>query len=271
MRYLADGYPDLEAMGVAYYTAHQERSSRVPEILTCIEGLINTSVGLRTACVVGCGPNPHSVQEMAARGYATVGVEPVPGSAEAAAAALGQAATVLVGSAERVPLPDGSQRIVLYESVLEHVDSPSGALAEAYRILCGDGVAFIRTTNRHRLSLTGQDQEYNVRFYNWFPGLVKECYVFRHLHYDPRLANYTPRPAVHWFTYADLCRLGRNAGFSRFYSPLDCGWVSATGKKRLVFNRWMLDAIRRYPWLRALALTQLGDSIFMVKTRARAS
>jgi hypothetical protein len=156
---------------------------------------------------------------------------------------------------------------LILESVLEHIDSPSQALSEAYRVLTSDGVAFISTTNRLRVSLTGQNPEFNVRFFNWFPALVQECYVFRHLHYDPALANYTPRPAVHWFTYADLCALGRSAGFSHFYSCVDFVGIPASGRRRLVFNTTVQRAIRRLPWLRALALTQLGDSVFMVKSR----
>ena len=45
--------------------------------------------------------------------------------------------------------------------------------------------------------------------------------MFQMLHYEPQLANYNARPAVHWFSFPDLCRLGREAGFAQFYSPLD--------------------------------------------------
>ena len=89
------------------------------------------------------------------------------------------------------------------------------------RVLVPGGIVFVQTTNRLRISLTGANGEYNVRYYNWLPRLVKESYVFLHLHYRPSLANYTERPAVHWFSYTDLCALGREVGFAQFYSPLD--------------------------------------------------
>ena len=44
--------------------------------------------------------------------------------------------------------------------------------------------------------------------------------MFHHLHYNPSLANFSLRPAVHWWTYADLCRAGREAGFAQFYTRI---------------------------------------------------
>jgi hypothetical protein len=83
------------------------------------------------------------------------------------------------------------------------------------------GVLFIRTTNRSRFSFTGVNWEFTTRFYNWFPRIVKESYIFTQLHYKPELARYSPGPAAHWFNFSDLCRHGREVGFSRFYSPYD--------------------------------------------------
>ena len=87
-----------------------------------------------------------------------------------------------------------------------------------YRTLRPGGTLYLTTVNRHRI---GPNNEFNVPLYNWMPRLVKECYVYRHLHYDPRLANYSPRPAVHWWSYADLCEIGRMAGFAEFYCVFD--------------------------------------------------
>jgi hypothetical protein len=59
--------------------------------------------------------------------------------------------------------------------------------------------------------------------------------------------------------------LGRAAGFGYFYSLLDLvgpdsPWVAGSRLRRL-----LLERVRYHPWLRALALTQAGASIFMVK------
>src|SRR5262249_11942767 len=153
--------------------------------------------------------------------------------------------------------------LVLCENVLEHVDSPRAALDEMHRVLRPGGIAFVTTTNRLRLSL--HNSEFNVRFFNWLPSLVRESYVFQHLHYQPSLANQSLRPAVHWFTFAELCRLGRESGFGQFYSPLDLfgeDEAFATGKG---WKRVLVKRLQGNPWLRALALTQMGHDIVMLK------
>ena len=154
------------------------------------------------------------------------------------------------------------------ESLLEHVDSPVIVLSEAFRVLEPGGVLYISTTNRLWLD----QREYRVPFFQWFPDLVKESYVFKHLHYNPRLANYFPRPAVHWFTYAGLCKIGRSAGFALFYSPLDLidadfPWLKKKRSITRMIFKYILkpQVLGNHPWLRSLALKQAGGHIFMLK------
>jgi ubiquinone/menaquinone biosynthesis C-methylase UbiE len=265
-RKLAEGYPDLERRGVEWHTeGHDPQPESTPAIVQCLERLIDLSTGSRAMLVVGCGPRPHAIRELDAMGYAVVGVEPVAGLCEAARAFLGGPDRVLRGSAERLPVPSGSQRVVVMTSVLEHVDSPPQTLAESYRVLQPGGVLFVYTTNRWKFSWRGFNGEYRVPFFNWFPAVVKESYVFHHLHYDPTLANYNPRPAFHWFTYPELCALGRGAGFGHFYSMLDLIDPASPLIARRPLRRFLLNRVRFHPWLRGLALTQAGGSIFMVK------
>ena len=84
-------------------------------------------------------------------GFNVVGVEPVPGFVAAARAYLDDETAVLDGHAEALPNESGSQDVVFMESVLEHVESVGRSLREAYRVLAPGGVAYISTTNRHRL------------------------------------------------------------------------------------------------------------------------
>ena len=156
---------------------------------------------------------------------------------------------------------------MLLDSVLEHVDSAEQTLKEIFRVLRPGGVCFIATTNRLRFSLVGYNGEFRTPFYNWFPRLLKESYVFQHLHYKPTLANFTPRPAVHWFTFSDLCRLGRQAGFAQFYSPIDLMQPDDPRFARGVIRRLLrplLSVVKHSPLLRSLVLSQFG-SIYMWK------
>jgi len=269
-RYLSDGYPDLEQTGSDYFIHAQPEEAGVSELLLCLSTLIDVSLEPKTVAVIGCGPKPLAVMEWLHRGFDAHGVEPVPGSAAAAAKFLGISGRVLRGTAEQLPFEDGSQRIVVLDTVLEHVDSVPKTMSEAYRVLAPGGVLYVYTTNRHRFSLTGANGEYRARFFNWFPRVVKESYVFKHLHFDPTLANYSPRPAVHWFTYSDLCQMGRDAGFAHFYSRLDLLPLDAPSIKRSAFRTLALRAFAagmRNPWLRGVALLQYGNSIFMLKRK----
>lgn len=234
------------------------------DLLACVDQLVDTGVLGRTAAVIGCGPQPVTVRALAQTGYASVGVEPVEESVRQAAAYLEGVARVVPGTAERMPLEDGSQALVLLENVLEHVDSVPASLAECHRILKPGGVLFIRTTNRLRFCWTGINWEFTTRFYNWFPRMVRESYVFTQLHYRPGLAHYSPRPAVHWFSFPDLCDAGRGVGFARFYSPYDLLYLarrSATPSWLFRLRHWR----RRHPWIRALAVSQMDGDIFMWK------
>jgi ubiquinone/menaquinone biosynthesis C-methylase UbiE len=269
-RRLIQGYPDLATRSLEWYQSsvaqRPDDAPRMQTVLRCLDRLIDLRPG-RNILVVGCGPQPEPMRVLREIGFNVVGVEPDPQFVAAARRHLGDEGAVLDGSAENLPNASESQDVVVLESVLEHVDSVGRSLAEAQRVLVPGGVAYITTTNRHQLG--GHRAEFNVPFYPWLPNVVKESYVFRHLHFDPRLANFTERPAVHWFTFAELCQLGRDAGFFQFYSHLDLKTreqsnFSGSDRARRLKAKALVH-VQRNPWLRSLALSQRGGIIFMVK------
>ena len=216
--------------------------------------------GLQDVVVVGCGPRPHMLKVLLDRGYRAIGIEPMASFVEAADRYLGTSGKVLRGTAERLPLADASQDLVYCNSVLEHVDSPLQSLTEMQRVLRPGGIAFVITTNRYRFSLRGDNGEYSVPFFNWLPEVVKESFVFHHLHYRPELASYSERPAVHWYSFSDLCRIGRDAGFFQFYSTLDLVSPTDPTVAPSPLKRFVLPRVQQSPWLRAAVLwgTALG-------------
>jgi SAM-dependent methyltransferase len=267
-RRLSEGHPDLLQHALDVYVrgaqARADERPRIDQILRDLEAIADLTLP-KTITVVGCGPYPTTVAVLRDKGFDVLGVEPVASFVDAAKEYLSGCCVVLHAGAEEIPLDDESQDVVFLESVLEHVDSPRRSLEEVYRILRSGGVAFITTTNRY--SLRPVKAEFNIPYYQWLPALLKESYVFFHLHYRPSLANFTQRPAVHWFSFSDLCAIGRDAGFAQFYSHLDLrreeylrgrGW-----KLRLRVS--LLNAIQTRPLVRTLALTQRGGEIFMLK------
>lgn len=266
-RLMADGHPVLATAHLEWYVTNLENlpdeSARNSRMITYLGRVVDLSPP-KDLLVIGCGPRPTLIKQLRESGYRVTGVEPLPTYLEAAREYLG-GADILQGSAEALPVPDARYDLVLCESVLEHVDSPRLALDEMHRALRPGRIAFVTTTNRLRFSLVGNAGEFNVRFFNWFPRLVRESYAFRHLHYDPTLANFTLRPAVHWFTYSRLCELGRESGFAQFYSPLDLLKKDDPVIAQRWWRRALLRSLQRSPWLRALALTQVGHGIVMLK------
>lgn len=236
----------------------------VDKLLDCVNLLMDSDRLGKKAVVIGCGPKPDTIRELSDAGYRVFGIEPLDDGIRQAREYLKGTAEVLKGKAEKIPLETDSQSLILMENVLEHVDSVPVTLSEAYRVIQPGGLLFVRTTNRLRFSMTGINWEFTTRFYNWFPQAVKESYVFTQLHYRPELAHYSPSPAVHWFSFSDLCKSGRAAGFARFYSPYDLLYLkqrASTNPIRFRFRHWC----HKQPWLRAIAISQMFGDIFMYK------
>jgi ubiquinone/menaquinone biosynthesis C-methylase UbiE len=271
-RRLSEGYPDLQRLAFETFTRTLDAQA-APDAAGVARqlALLSRVVDLdgRKVLVVGCGPRPQMLKSLLQMGIDAIGVEPVKSFVHSTAEFLGRDDRVVVGSAERIPVMSDTQQLVYCNSVLEHVDSPLRSLEEMHRVLRPGGIAFVITTNRHRVSLTGENGEFNVPYFNWLPATVKESFTFRHLHYEPELANYTGRPAVHWYTFSELCNLGRSAGFTQFYSLIDLYREDDPSIRKSGLRRFCLRRLQASPWLRALALsvTYFGGMILMLKGR----
>lgn len=266
-RKLAEGYPGLEEIASAHYSSTPMGVHEGAQTMIGLERLVALPSGPKRVAVVGSGPRPDTLTMLRDMGYQAVGIEPDKSFVRSARAFLEgeEQVTVLEGAAESLPIEDESVSVVLLESVLEHVDSPSKALAEAFRVLRPGGVAFVETSNRPRFHPLGVNGEYNLPFYNYYPRTLKEALVHHHLHFKPTLANYATRPAVHWFSYADLCARGREAGFYRFYPRFDGMDPSDKVVSKGWLRRLFLRKIQFSPIFRALALLQYGGAVYMLK------
>jgi 2-polyprenyl-6-hydroxyphenyl methylase/3-demethylubiquinone-9 3-methyltransferase len=99
---------------------------------------------------VGCGGGLLA-EELAKRGCSVTGIDPSEGSLGTArdhALRAGLQIEYLDGVAEALPLPDGSFDAVICCDVLEHVQSPRQAAAEAARVLRAEGLYLYDTINR---------------------------------------------------------------------------------------------------------------------------
>ncbi len=274
-RKLSSRYPDLEHLGSLYKKEHNAKSRNQIEndidetrniLIDCFFNLVDLNSLSKRALDIGCGPTPKLMKQLIDNGLDAKGVEPVEEMCQSARKFLSDESKIIKGIAEEIPVPDSSQSFVILNSVLEHVQSPPLTLNEIYRVLEPGGVAYIQTTNRHMFS----NNEYIKRFYQWYPEVLKESYVYMHLHYRPELARYSSRPAVHWFSYSDLCKLGRNAGFFSFYSLIDLISEDDINKRQdSTIIKKLLIKSKFNPLLRSFLLkfTGIGQSIFMFKSK----
>ena len=269
-RKITTGYPNLEHLHSMYkQKENQEKLSKVESnehklLIDCLFKLVDFNELSKNTVDIGCGPTPTLIKELLAQGLNAKGIEPVDEMRQLAQEYVHDESRIIKGYAEKIPLPSNSQSFVSLEGVLEHVDSPLNALNEINRILEPGGVVYISTTNKYMF----HNNEFIKPFFQWYPSILKESYIFMHLHYRPELAEYSSRPAVHWFCYSDLCQIGRTSGFCSFYSPIDLmSEKDDISHQKSGSLKKYLPSVKYSPFLRSMVLTftSAGSEIFMIK------
>lgn len=201
-----------------------------------------------------------SVSVLREDGYDAVGVDPSPdalGAAQAIKAQAGLDARVVEGSAETLPFEDESFDLVLSLSVLEHVDDPAVATAEAARVLKPGGGFYFYSTS----ALCPRQGE--IRYFPlfpWYPDRVRKRIMFWAAREHPSLVNGTTRPAYHWFTPSSVDRLAEDAGFTRVYDR----WEMRAAEGETGRKGWALRAIASNRALRLAADVAVPDSAYLL-------
>jgi 2-polyprenyl-6-hydroxyphenyl methylase/3-demethylubiquinone-9 3-methyltransferase len=105
-----------------------------------------------------------------------------------------------VGSATGLPWPDRSMDVCLLPELLEHVADWQSCITEAARVLRPGGLLYLSTTN----VLCPRQEEFNLPFYSWYPGVLKRYCERLAVTTRPELANHAKYPAVNWFSFYTL-------------------------------------------------------------------
>jgi 2-polyprenyl-6-hydroxyphenyl methylase/3-demethylubiquinone-9 3-methyltransferase len=154
---------------------------------------------------VGCGKGLYSVA-FARAGYQVAGVdlnEKLIDLAREFAAKSGTEVDFRLGVGNELPFEDESFDIVFANSLLEHVPDWKACLREWSRVLAPEGVLWVETTN----VIHPRQAEYRwLPLYSWWPAPLKKLVVKAASGPFPALANYTPWPAVNWFSFFQLRR-----------------------------------------------------------------
>ncbi len=182
---------------------------------------------------VGCGVGLYT-EYWHSRGFIVSGVdaeEDLILRARTRAAVNGLSLRYETGRAERLPFEDHAFDIVFANSILEHVTDWERCLDEWVRVLAPGGLLWIETTN----VLCPRQGEYRwLPVYSWWPGFLKRIVVSLARGPLPSLANYSPCPAVHWFSFVQLRQFLEARGLS-VRDRFDCMDLTRVGPaKRLV-------------------------------------
>lgn len=130
-----------------------------------LDGLTFADVG----CSVG-----FVADAMRERGANAIGVDiDVPGLA-AARERFGERILFLCADGERLPLPDESVDIIVFNHIYEHVVDPFKVMAELRRVLKPGGLMYLGLANR----LGIVEPHYKLPFLSWLPyGTIADRYV----------------------------------------------------------------------------------------------
>lgn len=121
---------------------------------------------------LGCSAG-FIADELAGAGAAAVGVDiDVPGLGRAQRR-FGDRVGFVCGQGDRLPWPDGSVDVVVFNHIYEHVVDPWAVVAEIRRVLRPDGLAYLGLGNR----LGIMEPHYRLPFLSWLPPDAADRYL----------------------------------------------------------------------------------------------
>ncbi|RJL30493.1 class I SAM-dependent methyltransferase [Bailinhaonella thermotolerans] len=147
------------------------KAAKLIAVLTHFLGRADLS-GL-TVADVGCSAG-FIADELAGAGAArTLGIDiDVPGLRRAHDR-FGERVGFVCADGERLPFPDGSIDVIVFNHIYEHVVDPDAVLADIRRVLSDDGVLYLGLGNR----LGVMEPHYKLPFLSYLPPSLADRYV----------------------------------------------------------------------------------------------
>jgi SAM-dependent methyltransferase len=170
----------------------QHRRAKARKLLSVLLHFLGRSNldGLRVADV-GCSAG-FIADELAQAGGRTVGIDiDQPGLAKASQR-FGARVLFVRGDGERLPVPDRSLDVIVFNHIYEHVVDPDAVVTELHRALADDGALYLGLGNR----LGVMEPHYRLPFLSYLPPSLADRYVRvsgRGDHYYERLRT---KPAL---------------------------------------------------------------------------
>jgi SAM-dependent methyltransferase len=123
---------------------------------------------------IGCSAG-FIADVLAEAGATTLGLDiDVPGLAKAQAR-FGERISFCCASGDRMPLPDGSLDVVVFNHIYEHVVDADAVVADIRRVLKPDGVVYLGLGNKYQV----MEPHYRLPFLSWLPRPAADRYIRR--------------------------------------------------------------------------------------------
>lgn len=129
-----------------------------------------------------------------------------------------QITPVLDNAVTCASVPDDAFDIVYSKDLLEHVEDYRTCLATTFAKLRPGGLAYFATTN---VVCPIQLEYHGVGPYSWYPPWLKKRIRMRASTTNPEIVNYSPCPALHWFSRRRLRSALEQAGFRKTWDLYD--------------------------------------------------
>jgi len=126
-----------------------------------------------TVADVGCSAGFISDELAGAGAERTVGIDiDVPGLRKAADR-FGERVGFVCGDGSRLPFPDGTFDVIVFNHIYEHVVDPDAVVAELRRVLADDGVLYLGLGNKYGIV----EPHYKLPFLSYLPYGLADRYV----------------------------------------------------------------------------------------------
>lgn len=151
-------------------SGRRKKAGKIISVLLHYLGRANLD-GL-TVLDLGCSTG-FITDELHRAGAYTVGIDIDQPGLSAAAARFGGELSFLCGDGERLPFPDDSLDIIVFNQIYEHVVDADAVVAEIFRVLSPTGVAYLGLGNRMQVV----EPHHKLPLLSWLPESAADRYM----------------------------------------------------------------------------------------------
>ncbi|WP_218011141.1 class I SAM-dependent methyltransferase [Herbidospora mongoliensis] len=207
-----------------------------------------------TVADIGCSAGFIADELALAGARHTFGIDiDVPGLRKAASR-FGERVAFVCGDGTRLPFPDGSVDVLVFNHIYEHVVDPDAVIADMHRVLSDDGVLYLGLGNK----LGVMEPHYRLPFLSYLPPRAADRYVRTFGRADNYYERFRTRGGLQrmlgdfhvWdYTFPVLATPEAFAGGELFAGPAGKAAKAALEKTPRPALRALLPIVPTYIWV----------------------